>query len=91
VSRKQWVRVRVQAGQKPPTPEKEVITAACERFLAEVLRPRFLPEIQPTSFNYPVAITGKWHGNKYRFLQRFRSDSPDAIEPEFEAPLPRLF
>jgi hypothetical protein len=87
VSRKQWVRVRVQAGQKPPTPEKEVITAACERFIAEVLRPRFLHEIQPTSFNYPVAITGKWHGTKYRFLQRFRSDSPDAIEPEFEAPL----
>jgi hypothetical protein len=90
VSRKQWVRVRAQAGQKPPTLEKEAITAACERFMAEVLRPRFLPEIQPTSFNYPVAITGKWHGNKYRFLQRFRSDSPDAIEPEFEAPFARL-
>ena len=60
-------------GQKPPEPEKVAITAACERFLAEVLRPRFLPEIRPTSFNYPVAIMGKWHGNKYRFLQRFRS------------------
>jgi hypothetical protein len=68
------------------TPEKEAITAACERFMAEVLRPRFLP----TSFNYPVAIMGKWHGNKYRILQRFRSDSPNGIEPEFEAPFARL-
>jgi hypothetical protein len=90
MGRGQWVRVRAQVGQKPPTSEKETITAACERFLAEVLRPRFLPEIRPTSFNYPVAIIGKWRGNKYRFVQRFRSDSPDAIEPEFEAPFARL-
>jgi hypothetical protein len=42
------------------------------------------------SFNYPVAILGKWHGNKYRFLQRFHSDDPDALEPEFDAPFARL-
>lgn len=41
-------------------------------------------------FNYPVAILGKWHGNKYRFLQRFRCDDPDALEPEFDAPFARL-
>ena len=88
---RQWVRVRSQGGQKPPEPEKVAITAACERFLAEVLRPRFLPEIRPsTAFNYPVAILGKWHGNKYRFLQRFRCDDPDALEPEFDAPFARL-
>jgi hypothetical protein len=88
---RQWVRVRSQVGQKPPEAEKAAITAACERFLAEVLRPRFLPEIRPsTAFNYPVAIAGKWHGTKYRFLQRFRSDSPDALEPEFDAHFARL-
>jgi hypothetical protein len=87
---RQWVRVRSQVGRKPPEPEKGAITAACERFLAEVLRPRFLPEIRPTSFNSPVAIMGKWHGNKYRFLQRFRSDDPEALEPEFDAPFARL-
>jgi hypothetical protein len=90
MSRGQWVRVRSKAGQKLSEPEKVAITATCERFLAEVLRPRFLPEIRPTSFNYPVAILGKWHGNKYRFLQRFRSDAPEALEPEFEAPFARL-
>ncbi len=87
---RQWVRVRSKVGQKLSEPEKAAITAACERFLAEVLRPRFLLEIRPTSFNYPVAITGKWHGNKYRFLQRFRSDDPNALEPEFDAPFARL-
>ncbi|WP_245439594.1 hypothetical protein [Microvirga aerophila] len=66
------------------------ITTACERLLAEVLRPRFLPAIRPTSFSYPVAITGKWHSNKYRFLQRFRSDDPDALEPKFDAPFASL-
>lgn len=74
---RQWVRVRSQVGQKPPEPEKAAITAACERFLAD-------------AFNYPVAILGKWHGNKYRFLQRFRCDDPDALEPEFDAPFARL-
>ena len=87
---RQWVRARSQVGQMPPEPEKVAITVACERFLAEVLRPQFLPKVRPTSFNYPVAITGKWHGNKYRFLQRFRSDDPDALEPEFNAPFARL-
>ena len=58
--------------------------------MAEVLRPRFLPEIRPTRFNYPVAILGKWHGNKYRFLTRYRSDDPRSYAPEFEAPFARV-
>jgi hypothetical protein len=52
--------------------------------------PRFLPEIRPTEFNYPIAIYGKWHGNKYRFITRFRSNHPNSIRPEFEAPFARL-
>ena len=52
------------------------ITAACDKFIAEVLRPRFLPEICRTTFNYPVAINGKWHGNKHRFITRYRSGDP---------------
>jgi hypothetical protein len=71
-------------------PALTAIIAACEKFIAEVLRPRFLPEIRPTAFNYPVAIDGKWHGNKYRFITRYRSDDPRSYEPEFEAPFARL-
>jgi hypothetical protein len=85
-----WVHVGGRAGNKPSVSEKSVITAACEKFIAEVLKPRFLPAIRPTEFNYPIAIYGKWHGNKYRFITRFRSDHPDSFEPEFEAPFARL-
>jgi hypothetical protein len=78
-----------RAGNKPSAGEKSVITAACEKFIADVLKPRFLPEIRPTKFNYPIAIYGKWHGNKYRFITRFRSDDPRSYGP-FEAPFARL-
>ncbi len=39
--------------------EKRVITTECEKLIASVLMPRFLPEIRPTEFNYPIAIYGK--------------------------------
>jgi hypothetical protein len=90
LARGRWVYVGGRAGNKPPPAEKVAITAAREKFITEVLRPRFLPEIRPTAFNYPVAIDGKWHGNKYRFLTRYRSDDPRSSEPEFEAPFARL-
>jgi hypothetical protein len=38
------------------------ITVTCQRFIDEVLKPRFLPTIRPTQFNYPIDILGKWHG-----------------------------
>jgi hypothetical protein len=85
-----WVYVGGRAGAKVPAVEKAIITAACEKLIAEVLTPRFLPTVRPTEFNYPIRLYGKWHGNKYRFIVRFRSDRADAIEPEFEAPFARL-
>jgi len=85
-----WVYVGGRAGNKPSPGEKSVITAACEAFIADVLKPRFLPEIRPDQFNYPIAIYGKWLGNKYRFITRYRSDDPRAYQREFEAPFARL-
>lgn len=85
-----WVYVGGRAGNKPLAAEKLAVSAACETFIAEVLRPRFLPEIRPTEFNYPVAIYGKWRGNRYRFITRYRSDDPRSYEAEFEAPFARL-
>ena len=68
-----------------------MIGHACEAFIDDVLKPRFLPEINPTAFNYCVDIFGKWHGGKYRFIQRYRSDAPEnADAPEFDAPFARL-
>ena len=66
--------------------ERARVTAACERFIDEFLKPRFLPSIRPTEFNYPVDILGKWHGAKYRFIQRYRSGFPENLGEEFDAP-----
>jgi hypothetical protein len=70
--------------------EKAAITAACQRLIDEVLKPRFLPVIRPTEFNYPVDICGKWHGTRYRFIQRYRSGFPKNLGEEFDAPFTRL-
>ena len=33
---------------------------------------------------------GKWHGAKYRFIQRYRSGFPENLGEEFDAPFARL-
>jgi len=85
-----WVWAPKQFRALPPAREKATIIAACDKFVTDVLKPRFLPSIRPTKFNYPVDIYGKWHGGSYRFIERFRSDSPDRIVPEFEHAFARL-
>jgi hypothetical protein len=86
-----WVYAGARAGNKPSPTEKAAITAACEKFIADTLLVRNLPHIHPsTEFNYPVAIHGKWHANKYRFLTRYRSETPRSIAPEFDAPFARI-
>jgi hypothetical protein len=63
---RRWVRV------KPLAPnDKAAIDVVCRRFIAEILKPRFLPEIRPTRFNYPVDILGKWRDYKYGFITRY--------------------
>lgn len=74
----------------PPDKERAAIVATCDKFVADVLKPRFLPSIRPTKFNYPIDICGKWHGGRYRFLQRYRSGYSDNLGWEFEAPFARL-
>ena len=80
-------RVRVKSLTKE---EKAAVAAAGERFIAEVLKPRFLPAIRPTAFNYPVDIFGKWRGSKYSFISRYRSGFPENLGEEFNAPFTRL-
>ena len=70
--------------------EKAHITATCQAFIDEVLKPRFLPAVRPTEFNYPIDILGKWHGPRYRFMQRYRSGFPDNQGEEFDSPFTRL-
>jgi hypothetical protein len=82
--------------RKPPKPnaalseaEKARVTSACQRLIDDFLKPSFLPSVQPTQFNYPVDILGRWHGAKYRFIQRYRSGFRDNLG-EFDAPFARL-
>ena len=82
---KRWVRVRPLTSE-----DKTAIAETCQRFIDDVLKPRFLPEVQPTQFNYPVDIFGKWRGSKYSFIQRYRSGFEDNCGEEFNAPFCRL-
>jgi hypothetical protein len=70
------------ATRGPSESEKARITAACQRFIDEVLKPRFLPAVRPTQF--------KWQGPRYRFIQRYRSGFPENLGEEFDAPFVRL-
>lgn len=70
--------------------EKKAIVAACEAFVRDVLKPRFLAEIRPTEWNYLVDIRGDWRGGRYRFIRRYRSGMAHNRGEEFDAPFARL-
>jgi hypothetical protein len=70
--------------------EKTAISAICQRFITEKLKPRFLPEIRPTRFSYPVDLFGQWRGSKYSFVLRYRSGWPDNEGEEFNSAFTRL-
>lgn len=70
--------------------EKQTIIATCEAFIADVLKPRFLPVITPTPFNYPIDIHGDWRAGRYRFITRYRSGQEATAGQEFDAPFMRL-
>lgn len=70
--------------------QKAAIAAICEGFIATTLKPRFLPEIKPTRFNYPVDLLGQWRGSKYSFVLRYRSGWPDNEGEEFNSAFTRL-
>jgi len=56
---KVWMKLREKPDSKAITPEEKAnIIVACDRFIAEVLKPRFLPEIRPTDWNYCIDIGG---------------------------------
>ena len=90
MSGRRWAYGTKRSAAPMPESEKALITIACETFITDILKPHFLPKIQPAELNYPIGLSGKWHGNKYRFIQRFRCNSPNAIAPEFDAPFARI-
>lgn len=83
VTKRVWVKVLAAE-------EKAAIATRCERLIVETLKPRFLPEIRPTKFNYPIDMSGRWRGSKYSFIVRFRSGWPDNTGEEFDEAYARL-
>lgn len=77
---------------RPPVDDLEQhrIVTACEAFIREVLKPRFLPRITPTEWNYVVDIRGAWAGGRYRFIQRYRSGHAENLGEEFDSPFARI-
>ena len=67
-----------------------MIIAACETFIAEVLKPRFLPQVTPNAWNYVIDIHGAWSGGRYRFMERYRSGMDHNRGGEFDRPFARL-
>jgi hypothetical protein len=84
-----WTKVPPRPVRADPA-EQQSIIAACETFIVAVLKPRFLPEIRPTAFNYQIDIRGEWRAGRYRFIQRYRSGMEHNTGTEFDAPFARL-
>lgn len=70
--------------------ERQRIVLACEALIKDVLKPRFLPTIQPTEWNYPVDIRGAWARGRFRFMTRYRSGWEENRGEEFDAPFARI-
>jgi len=88
---KQWMAAtRAPRPVIPGEAEKHAIIAACEAFIRNVLKPRFLPEIKPTQWNYMVDIHGDWAPGRYRFMRRYRSGMDHNFGAAFDAPFARI-
>jgi hypothetical protein len=84
-----WARVTPRP-VSPAATEKQAIIDACETFIATVLKPRFLPVVRPTEFNYKIDIRGDWRAGRYRFIRRYRSGHKENAGLEFDAPFARI-
>ncbi|MDF3214098.1 MULTISPECIES: hypothetical protein [Mesorhizobium] len=62
--------------------EKLAIATDCERFIADVLKPRFIHG-QLDRLDHPLDIFGKWRGSKYGFSARYRSDDGEEFNTAF--------
>lgn len=88
---RQWVQTsRALRPALPNDAERHSIVAVCEAFIRDVLKPRFLPEVKPTQWNYVVDIRGKWASGRYQFIQRYRSGMEHNPDEEFDAPFARI-
>ena len=80
----------------PPSPklpdarEKQAIIAACEALVRDTLKPRDLPEVTPSAWNYAIDIHGAYAGGRYRFMVRYRSGFEHSTGQGFDSPFARI-
>ncbi len=87
----QGARTSRAARQEPLNEaEKQAIVVACEALIRDVLKPRSLPQVRPTEWNYVIDIHGAWAAGRYRFMQRYRSGMEHNRGEEFDAPFARI-
>jgi hypothetical protein len=82
---KQWMlKTRSPSPLLPGKVEKQTIVAACETFIAEVLKPRFLPQVRPTGQGGRYRILA----SSYRLVHRDNTApwSPDFYDRRFILP-----
>lgn len=70
--------------------QKREIGDRCDRFIADVLAPRFLRRITRTRWNFPVLLHGKWRGGTYSFIARYCSGWDGNAGEEFDSARGRL-
>jgi hypothetical protein len=87
----QWAQqIQPPRPRIPDVAETQAIITACEAFIRDVLKPRFLPRVTPTPGNFVIDIQGAWAAGRYRFLQRYRSGMERNFGEEFDAPFARI-
>ncbi|MDP9347642.1 MAG: hypothetical protein M3P24_00630 [Gemmatimonadota bacterium] len=76
---------------KIPPAFKDHVQAEADRFVSEVLRPRFVrtPPEEPR-FNYAVDVYTRWYRSYLYFCATYACPGPNAISPSFEVRFARL-
>ena len=82
-----------KAAPKPKIPLvfKNRVQAEADRFVTEVLRPRFVwPAPDEPQFNYVVDVYTRWYRSYLYFCLTYACPRPNAISPTFEVRFARL-
>jgi len=88
--KKRWV---LSPGKKPKTKLSDLKKAEIEKRcqpLVEQFKQQYVKENPDKRYNYLTDVYSKWRGNYLYFCQKFKSENPAMIQPEFEENFVRL-
>ncbi len=69
--------------------KKTEIEKRCQP-LVEKFKQQYIKENPDKAYSYLTDVYTKWRGNYLHFCQKFKSENPDKIKPEFERSFVRL-